>query len=143
LLMLHAFAQSVEKDSATYASKPLKVDEINLVSSYYTQNGDHSAITGGIGTERVVDLANGIDVKWVGFDKNQRKHSLTATLGIDHHSSASSAFVNKSGASKTGGTRVYPPLTGRWKMPAAAPDLNWVPTIPMNIITNHLDSTPD
>ena len=110
LLMLHAFSQSVEKDSSTYGSKPLRVDEVNLVSSYYTQNGDHSAITGGTGTERVVDLANGLDIKWVGIDKSQRKHSLTATLGIDHHSSASSAFVNKSGASKTGGTRVYPSI---------------------------------
>src|SRR5664279_3850923 len=108
IMVLQAFSQSAAKDSSTYKSKPLKIDEINLVSSYYTQNGDHSAVTGGIGTERVVDLANGLDVKWVGFDKNQRKHSLTASLGIDHHSSASSAYVNKSGASKTGGTRIYP-----------------------------------
>jgi hypothetical protein len=48
LWMLHAFAQTIEKDSSAYSSKPLRVDEINLVSSYYTQNGDHSAITGGI-----------------------------------------------------------------------------------------------
>src|SRR5664279_1808372 len=110
IMMLHAFSQSVAKDSSTYKSKPLKIDEINFVTSYYTQNGDHSAVTGGIGTEKVVDLANGLDVKWIGWDKNHRKHSLTASLGIDHHSSASSAYVNKSGASKTGGTRIYPSI---------------------------------
>ncbi len=115
LMMLHAFAQYQEdKDTSFYISKPLKIEEINLVSSYYKQNGDHSAITGGIGTEKVTDLANGLDIKWVGWDDMNRKHTLTAGLGIDHHSSASSAYVNKSGASKTGGSRIYPSLN--WNM---------------------------
>jgi hypothetical protein len=39
-----------------------------------------------------------------------RKHTLTAGLGFDHHTSASSAYVSKTGASKTGGSRVYPSL---------------------------------
>src|SRR5664279_1867617 len=107
MMLLHAYSQAVAKDSSSYKPKPLKIDEVNFVSSYYTQNGDHSPVTGGIGTERVIDLSNGLDVKWVGWDKNQRKHSLTASLGFDHHTSASAAFVNKSGASKTGGTRIY------------------------------------
>lgn len=111
MMMLHAFAQyNQDKDTSFYISKPLKVNEINLVSSYYKQDGDHSAVTGGIGTEKVTDLANGLDVKLVGYDDQNRKHTLTADLGIDHHSSASSAFVNKTGASKTGGTRIYPSL---------------------------------
>lgn len=110
IIMLHAFSQYQDKDTSFYTSKPLKIDEINLVSGYYTQDGNHSPITGGIGTEKVIDLSNGLDVKWVGWDDMQRKHTLTAGLGIDHHSSASSAYVNKSGASKTGGTRIYPSL---------------------------------
>lgn len=110
IMLLHAYAQYQPKDTAAYKSKPLKMDEVNLVSSYYTQDGNHSAVTGGIGTEKVTDFANGLDVKWIGWDGKQRKHTLTAELGIDHHSSASSAFVNKSGASKTGGTRIYPAL---------------------------------
>ena len=109
MMMLHAFSQYQAKDSI-YESKPLKVEEINLVSSYYNQNGDHSPVTGGIGTEKVTDLANGLDIKWVGTDSKNRKHSLTASLGVDHHTSASSAYVNKTGASKTGGTRIYPAL---------------------------------
>lgn len=107
LMMLHAFGQYYDKDT-TYESKPLKIDEINLVSSYYSQNGDHSPITGGIGTEKVTDLSNGLDVKWVGWDAMNHKHTLTAGLGFDHHTSASSAYVNKTGASKTGGSRFYP-----------------------------------
>jgi len=110
MMMLHAFAQYQDKDTTFYISKPLKIDEVNLVSSYYSQNGDHSAITGGIGTEKVTDLSNGLDVTWIGWDDMNRKHTLTAGLGFDHHTSASSAYVSKTGASKTGGSRVYPSL---------------------------------
>ena len=110
MMMLHAFAQYQDKDTSFYIPKPLKFEEANLVSSYYTQDGNHSPITGGIGTEKVTDFSNGLDVKWIGWDARQRKNTLTAGLGFDHHSSASSAYVNKSGASKTGGTRIYPSL---------------------------------
>ena len=110
LMMLHAYSQFHDKDTSFYIAKPLKIDEVNLVSSYYSQNGDHSAVTGGIGSERVTDLANGLDIKWIGYDDMQRKHTLVAGLGIDHHSSASSAYVSKTGASKTGGSRVYPSI---------------------------------
>ncbi len=110
IMMLHAFSQYTDKDTSFYIAKPLQLEEVNLVSSYYSQNGDHSAITGGIGTERVVDLSNGLDVTLVGWDAQQRKNTLVMGLGIDHHSSASSAYVSKTGASKTGGLRVYPSL---------------------------------
>jgi Protein of unknown function (DUF3570) len=110
LLMLHAYAQFTQKDSAQYKSKPLKIEEVNLVSSYYTQQGNHSAVTGGIGTEQVTDFANGLDVKWVGWDAKARKNTLSFNLGIDHHTSASSAYVSKTGASKTDGSRIYPSL---------------------------------
>ena len=36
MIMLHAYAQFQDKDTSFYISKPLKIDEINLVSSYYT-----------------------------------------------------------------------------------------------------------
>ena len=109
-MMVHAFSQYRAKDTTLYESKPLKIEEVNLVSSYYTQDGNHSPVTGGIGTEKVTDLANGLEVKWVGYNDMNHKRTLTAGLGIDHHTSASSAFVNKTGASKTGGTRIYPSL---------------------------------
>jgi len=110
LLLLNAFSQKSSADSTGYAPKPLNLEEVNLVSSYYTQNGDHSPVTGGIGTEKVTDLSNGLDVKFTGVDLKGRKHTITAGLGIDHHTSASSAFVSKTGASQTGGSRIYPSL---------------------------------
>jgi len=109
-MLLHAFSQITAKDTSAYKSRHLKVDEINLVSSYYGQDGNHSPVTGGIGTEKVTDIANMVEVKWVGWDAKQRKRSLTAGLGVDHHTSASSAYVSKTGASNTGGTRIYPSL---------------------------------
>src|ERR1700754_3319451 len=107
-MFLHAFSQ-VTKDSTGFKSRKLKLDEINLVSSYYTQNGDHSSIRGGIGSEKVTDLANGLELKWVGWDAHQRKNTLTAGIGVDHHTAASQAYISKTGASRrTDGLRLYP-----------------------------------
>jgi hypothetical protein len=109
-MLLHAFSQDT-KDTATFKTRKLKLDEVNLVSSYYTQNGDHSAVRGGIGSEKVTDLANGLELKWVGWDAHQRKNTLTAGLGIDYHTAASQAYISKTGASRRAdGTRIYPSL---------------------------------
>lgn len=91
-----------------YNPRALRIDEINLVSSYYWQNGDHSAITGGIGTEKVTDLSNGLDLKLVWVGDNENKNTISLGVGYDHHSSASSAFVTTTGQGKQGGTRIYP-----------------------------------
>ncbi len=99
-----------DPEPSEYNPQALHVDEINLVSSYYWQNGDHSPVTGGIGTEKVTDISNGIDLKMVWGDPKVKQNFLTLGLGIDHHTSASAAYVNVSGASKTGGSRVYPSI---------------------------------
>lgn len=112
--LLQAFSQDTSHQKAAYTYKPLALEEINLVSSYYTQNGNHSAVTGGIGTERVTDLSNGLELTFTGQNYRGQKHTITAGLGIDHHTSASSAYVSKTGASQTGGSRVYPSLN--WNM---------------------------
>ena len=108
IMFLSAFSQRANQPDNVYESKPLRLDEINLVSSYYTQEGNHSAVTGGIGNEHVVDLSNGLEIKFVGWDARHSKHTLGVDMGFDHHTSASSAYVSKTGASKTGGTRIYP-----------------------------------
>jgi hypothetical protein len=110
LLVLHAFSQFKYQKDSVYETKPLKLEEINLVSSYYQQEGKHSAVQGGIGNEHVVDLANGIELKFTGWDMRHRKHSLSLEAGFDHHTAASSAYVNKTGASSTQGTRIYPSI---------------------------------
>src|ERR1041385_5485928 len=83
-----------EPEPSEYNPRALHIDEINLVSSYYWQNGDHSPVTGGIGTEKVTDISNGLDLKMVWGDPKVKQNSLTLGLGIDHHTSASAAYVN-------------------------------------------------
>ena len=89
LLLLNAFSQAVTKDttkdaskeiSTEYIDKPLQLEETNIVSSYYHQDGNHSAVTGGIGTEKVTDLSNGLELKFVGSDLQGHKYTLTTRL---------------------------------------------------------------
>src|SRR5580698_1430098 len=59
-------------DTAKYNPRKLKLDEVDLVSSYYNQNGDHAATEGGIGSEKVTDFANSLTVNllWNGRNGN-------------------------------------------------------------------------
>ncbi len=110
-----AFGQRTSTDTS-YKSRKLTFEEANLVSSYYRQDGNHSAVTGGIGTEKLSDFANVIDVKLNKWDAKNRKHSFDLELGIDHYTSASSDKIdprNISSASHAD-TRIYPSAT--WSM---------------------------
>jgi hypothetical protein len=100
----------IGRDSAHYNPRQLRLDEVNFVSSYYWQNGDHSAVTGGIGSEKVTDIANGLDLNFVWTNHNNNKNTLVAGLGFDYHTAASQAYVSKTGASSPSGTRLYPSL---------------------------------
>lgn len=99
---------NTDPESDDYNPRSLHIDEINLVSSYYWQHGDHSAITGGIGTEKVSDISNGLDLKLAWIGDNENKNTMSLGLGLDHHTSASSAYVTTTGLGKQGGTRIYP-----------------------------------
>jgi Protein of unknown function (DUF3570) len=114
ITLIHAFSQVSPKDSSAYKSRKLKLDEVNLVSSYYNQTADKSAVMGGRtdskGNGNVTDFANGLDIKLVGWDKKYRKNSLTAGLGIDYHTAASQAYVDSNGHAKNDGNRIYPTL---------------------------------
>ena len=97
-----------KSDSTHFNPRKLKLDEVDFVSSYYSQNGNHSAVTGGIGTEKVTDIANGLDLNFVWTNHNNNKNTLAVGLGFDYHTAASQAYVSKTGASSPSGTRLYP-----------------------------------
>ena len=101
---------SHSQDSTQYNARKLRLDEVDFVSSYYSQNGDHSAVTGGIGTEKVTDFANSIYLNFIWTNQHQNKNTLAVGLGFDAHTAASQAFVSKTGASSPNGTRLYPSL---------------------------------
>lgn len=113
--LLKGFSQQAA-DSTAFGSRKLKVDEINLVSSYYGQNGDHAAVTGGNGTQKLTDIANVFDIKLVKYDRRLRKHAFDVEVGIDHYTSASSDRVDLKANSSAShaDTRIYPSLT--WSM---------------------------
>ena len=97
-------------DTSGYNLRKIHLDEVDFVTSYYNQNGDHSAVTGGIGTEAVTDVANSLTLNLVWLNKSDNKNTLEVGLGFDYHTAASQAFVSKTGASSPTGTRIYPSL---------------------------------
>src|SRR6476661_5591077 len=110
--ILHAFSQTAPTDSAVYKQRKLGLEEVNFVSGYYRQDGNHSAVTGGTGTEKLTDFANTIELKLSKYDQRLRKHTFDFELGIDHYSSASSDKIDPhtiSSASMSD-TRIYPSL---------------------------------
>jgi hypothetical protein len=109
--ILAAFSQTKQNaDSSAYKSRRLSFEEANIVTSYYSQNGNNSAVTGGIGSEKLTDIANVIDLKVSRYDRRNRKHSFTGEIGIDHYTSASSDKIDPKTISSAShaDTRFYP-----------------------------------
>jgi len=108
-----AAQDSTATDSTAYKSRKLKIDEINLVSSYYKQDGNNSAVTGGVGTEELTDISNYIDLKLVRYSKSGKKQTIDFEVGVDHYTSASSDKVDliANSSASSGDTRFYPSIT--------------------------------
>ena len=83
----HGMAQNV--DSTVQKTEVLNSD-ISLVMSYYSQDGDHSAVTGGIGTEELTVFAVGASLGH-DLDSNGR---LLVNAGIDVITSASTDNID-------------------------------------------------
>lgn len=110
LSIVSAFAQT---DSAKYQSRKLRVDEVDFVSSYYCQDGNNAAVTGGIGSEKLTDFATTIDVFMSHVDKKNRLNSYTFEIGFDTYTSASSDKIDPVtiSSASSGDQRIYPSLS--------------------------------
>ena len=115
--LLSAFSQETTDSTNTYKSTKLTLEEINIVSSYYHQEGNNSAVTGGIGTEKLSDYANIIDVRLNKYSKKNYnlKHTIGLEIGVDHFTSASSDNVSPNTGTNASSsnvdskdTRIYP-----------------------------------
>lgn len=108
---LFSFAQHAN-DSSRYSLRKLKLEEINFVSSYYHQEGNNSAVTGGIGTEKLTDLGTTLDIKLSTYDHRKRKHTIVGELGVDVYTSASSDKIDPYtiSSASTSDVRVYPSI---------------------------------
>src|SRR5688572_27155941 len=116
LTIVCSFAQKPETDTTSYQSRKLKLDEIEFVSSYYQQDGNHSAVTGGIGDEHLTDFANTLNLNFLKIDARNRLHTFGLELGIDYYTSASSDKINPAtiSSASSADTRYYPSLA--WSM---------------------------
>jgi hypothetical protein len=90
LLSLAGFAQETEDVAKVYKKRVLESTEVNFLSSYYSQDGDNAAVSGGIGTEELTDLTGAIVVSIPLNDDD----ILTIDASVSAYTSASSSNVN-------------------------------------------------
>jgi hypothetical protein len=114
-MLLNAKAQEAQPQEPDnyYEKRKLKFEEANFVSNYYYQDGNNSAVTGGVGTEWLTDVALSFDLKFSKFDRKGRQHSFLTDFNIDYYTSASSDNVDPlslSGPSRRD-LHIYPSLS--------------------------------
>ena len=96
-----AFAQK-DNSSVEFKKRVLESAEVDFLASYYNQDGAHSVVSGGIGSEKLTDITSNIVIAMPLNDNDV----LTVDLGISAYSSASSSNINPfnaTGASGGGG----------------------------------------
>lgn len=113
IVALFGIFNAKAQENTSNEPKKLTFDEANLVSSYYKQDGNNSAVTGGIGSEKLTDVSNTIDVTMVKYDKKDRKNKFNFSVGIDHYTSASSDMIDLKANSSAShaDNRIYPALS--------------------------------
>lgn len=99
---LVAQSQQVQDSTVSYKKRVLESAEIDMLLSYYKQDGQHSAVSGGIGSEKLTDIVSNLVVN-IPLNEDD---VLTIDTGISSYTSASSSNINPfnaSGASGGGG----------------------------------------
>ncbi len=89
ICITHTFAQ-VKDTTVVFKKRVLESTEVDFVSSYYSQDGEHAAVSGGLGTEKLNDFASNIIVA-IPLNDDE---TLTFDVGISAYTSASSSNVN-------------------------------------------------
>ncbi|MDI9258336.1 DUF3570 domain-containing protein [Flavobacterium sedimenticola] len=100
LVSLSAFCQEADT-TKVFKKRVLDATEVDFLISYYKQDGVHSAVSGGMGSEKLTDLASNIVVTM----PMNADDVLTVDAGISSYTSASSSNINPfndSGASGGG-----------------------------------------
>ena len=90
-ILLSATAFSQEKSTLpTFKKRVLESTEVDFLASYYNQDGSRSAVSGGLGSEKLTDVASNIVIAMPLNDDDV----LTVDLGISAYTSASSSNIN-------------------------------------------------
>jgi len=88
--LLYLLSFGILEAQESYKKRVLEVAEVAFLSSYYTQDGNNAAVSGGIGTEELTD-ATGTFVVSIPLNDDD---VLTVDAGISAYTSASSSNVN-------------------------------------------------
>ncbi|HPK11042.1 MAG TPA: hypothetical protein PK246_11960, partial [Saprospiraceae bacterium] len=93
-IFLLIFSQAIKaqesKDTIYFKKKVLETTEVDMLMSYYTQSGEHAAVSGGIGDESLQDVTPTLVVS-VPLNEDD---VLTVDAGISAYTSASSSNIN-------------------------------------------------
>lgn len=87
---LRLSAQTIQDSTNVYKKRVLETTEIDFLSSYYTQDGDNAAVSGGTGTEELTD-ATATFVVSIPLNADD---VLTIDAGVSAYTSASSSNIN-------------------------------------------------
>lgn len=110
LLFASSYSQQGHDSTKAYKKRVLETTEVDFLTSYYSQDGDNAAVSGGIGTEELTDVTATFVVSIPLNDDDV----LTIDAGVSAYTSASSSnidpfdggepgdpFVASSGASRS------------------------------------------
>ncbi len=99
-LLLFACVYSQGSKQPTFKKRVLESTEVDFLASYYVQDGSKSSVSGGIGSEKLTDIASNITVAMPLNDDDV----LTIDAGISAYSSASSSNINPFNSSGASGS---------------------------------------
>lgn len=94
-----AFSQQKDSTNVSYKKRVLEGVEVDFLLSYYKQDGIHSSVSGGMGSEHLTDLASNIVVAMPLNDDDV----LTVDVGLSAYTSASSSNINPFNATGASG----------------------------------------
>ena len=83
-------AQTKQDAPKVYKKRVLETTEVDFLTSYYSQDGDNAAVSGGIGSESLTDVTGTFVVSMPLNDDD----ILTIDAGISAYTSASSSNIN-------------------------------------------------
>ncbi len=99
-LILSNITFSQENDSTVvFKKRVLESTEVDFLASYYKQDGIHSSVSGGMGSEELTDAASNITIAMPMNDDDV----LTVDFGLSAYTSASSSNINPFNASGASG----------------------------------------
>lgn len=89
-IILFSATVLAQDSTSTYKKRVLEATEVDFLTSYYSQDGDNAAVSGGIGTEKLTDFTPTIVVA-IPLNADD---VLTIDAGVSAYTSASSSNVD-------------------------------------------------